>query len=120
MVTSTYFKEAEFKKCSPPCSMQNMSQELLTKLDRVRVAFGGPLRLNSAYRSKEWELAKKRSGTGAHTLGVAVDIACLNEKDRFKLVSCLLKEGFTRIGIAKTYVHADLSDKHTLRVIWLY
>ena len=115
-----YFSAAEFKKCKPACSIEDMDAGFLDLLDRVREAAGIPLVLNSAYRSPAWELKQGRSGTGAHTLGVAVDICCNTYQNRFKIVRAALACGITRIGIAKTYVHLDASKRHAQEVIWDY
>ena len=73
MITSKYFKEEEFNRCSPECSLQDMKQTTLSKLDTAREIAGIPFVLTSAYRSPEWDKNKGRSGTGAHTLGQAVE-----------------------------------------------
>ena len=49
---------------------------------------------------------------------MAVDIACDDSVTRQKIVSGLIKAGFTRIGISKTFIHAD-NDLKT-DAIWLY
>lgn len=56
----------------------------------------------------------------AHTLGRAVDIRCNTDGNRFRIIQALMKAGFRRIGIAKTYIHADDSPNHTQNVTWLY
>lgn len=120
MIKAKYFSEKEFKLCFPSCSLQNMNQNTMNKLDAAREIAGIPLVINSAYRSPEWDRAKGRSGTGAHTLGRGIDIRCNTDSNRHKIVSALMKVGFTRIGIAKTYIHADDSPKHSQEIIWLY
>lgn len=120
MVKSKYFQEGEFKNCSPSSSLQDMKQTTMSKLDTAREIAGIPFVLTSAYRSPEWDKSKGRSGTGAHTLGRAVDIRCNADKNRFKIVEALIKAGFKRIGIADSFVHADNSDTHSQEVIWLY
>lgn len=120
MITSRYFKEAEFRRCSPTCSLQDMKQTTMSKLDTAREIAGIPFVLTSTYRSPEHDRSKGRSGTGAHTLGRAVDIRCNTSKNRFLVVNALLKAGFKRIGIAKTFVHADDSEAHDQEVLWLY
>lgn len=119
-ITAKFFTEAEFRKCTPPCSLQDMRQELMTRLDNARRQAGIPFVLNSAYRSSAWDKSKGRSGNGAHTRGWAVDIRCTTDANRWKVVAALLDNGFTRIGIAKTYIHADLDPALTQERIWLY
>ena len=120
MTTSKYFSESEFLKCAPSCSMQDMQQATMSKFDTAREIAGIPFVVNSAYRSPEWDKEKGRSGTGAHTLGRAMDIRCSSNQNRFKIIDALLKAGFTRIGIAKTYIHADDSPEHSTQVVWMY
>ena len=120
MITSKYFKEEEFNRCSPSCSLQDMKQATISKLDTAREIAGIPFVLTSAFRSAEHDRYKGRSGTGAHTLGRAVDIKCNVSRDRFLVVNALLKAGFKRVGIAKTFVHADDSEFHDQGVLWLY
>ena len=120
MITSKYFKEEEFNRCSPECSLQDMKQTTLSKLDTAREIAGIPFVLTSAYRSPEWDKNKGRSGTGAHTLCQAVDIRCNTSRNRFLVVNALLKAGFRRIGIDKNFIHADDSESHDQEVLWLY
>lgn len=120
MITAKYFKEAEFNRCSPSCSLQDMKQTTMSKLDTAREISGIPFVLNSAFRSSAWDKSKGRSGTGAHTTGNAVDIRCTSDRNRFLIIDALIKAGFNRIGIAKTFIHADDSESHTQQVTWMY
>ena len=120
MITAKYFNESEFKACSPSCSLQDMKQHTMDKLDFARGYAGIPFVLNSAYRSPEWEKAKGRTGTGGHPHGCAVDIRCNTRANRFKIVQACLLAGFTRIGIGKTYIHVDDDPDKPQRVIWHY
>lgn len=119
-ITAKYFTEAEFRRCTPPCSLQDMDQQFIRQLDAARASAGIPFVLNSAYRSPAWEKSKGRAGTSSHCKGLAVDIRCNSDANRWKVVTALLDNGFTRIGIGKTYVHADLDTAKTQRVIWHY
>jgi uncharacterized protein YcbK (DUF882 family) len=119
-ITSEYFTDSELERCSPSCSLQDMHQATIDRLDAARKAADTPFIINSAYRSSAWDKSKGRSGTGAHTLGRAVDIRCGSDAARWKIVNALLAAGFTRIGIAKTYIHADDSEVHSQCVMWVY
>lgn len=120
MITAKYFKEAEFNRCSPSCSLQDMKQTTMSKLDTAREIAGIPFVLNSAFRSSAWDKSKGRSGTGAHTTGNAVDIRCTSDRNRFLIIDALIKAGFNRIGIAKTFIHADDSPSLSQDVAWMY
>lgn len=93
--------------CTPSCSLSNMSQSFMNRLDMAREIAGIPFVLNCAYRSVTWDKLHGRSGNSYHTLGRAVDIKCLSSKERYKIVAALLKSGFTGIGVNKTFIHVD-------------
>lgn len=115
-----YFSDKEFKNCSPSCSINDMDKEFMDKLDILREKAGIPLVITSAYRSREWDLSKGRSGNGAHTKGVAVDIRCNNSHNRFLILKAALEIGFKRIGIANTFIHVDDDSSLPQEVIWGY
>lgn len=120
MITAKYFKEKEFAACVPACSLQNMQQHTMDKLDMAREFAGIPFVMNSAYRSPEWEKAHGRSGDGGHPHGCAVDIRCTTHANRLKIVMACLKAGFRRIGIGKNYVHVDDDPTRAQNVMWHY
>lgn len=119
-IKAKYFTEKEFNKCSPSCSLQDMKQNFINLLDLAREIADIPFVLNSAYRSSAYDKSKGRSGTGAHTKGVAVDIRCNSDKNRYLIIDALRAVGFTRIGIGKTYIHVDADETKTQNVIWHY
>lgn len=120
MITSRYFSEREFQRLTPSCSLQDMSQALMNRLDNARHQAGIPFVLSCAYRSAAWDRAKGRSGNSAHTRGLAVDIVCHTSANRYKVVDALLANGFRRIGIGKTFIHADIDDTLPNPVIFHY
>lgn len=120
MIVSKYFKEKEFQQCVPSCSLQDMNQEFMTWLDQLREEIGIPLVLNSAFRSKEWDKSKGRSGNSAHTRGLAVDIRCHNSHTRWLIITTSLKLGCKRIAYTSSFVHIDLDLSLPQEVIWNY
>ena len=96
-----------------------MNKEFLFKLDEARMLAGTPFKITSGYRTEAHN--KKVGGVkgSSHTKGCAVDIAVNSGLQRSSIVCALAKVGFTRIGIAKTFVHCDL-DKEKQNSIWLY
>lgn len=120
MVKARHFKESEFQKCTPPCSLQDMRQDFMNRLDTVRDVAGIPLVLNSAHRSRAYELSKGRSGNSAHTKGCAVDIRCNTSANAYRIVSAALRVGFNRIGIGKTFIHLDSDWTLPQNVMWNY
>ena len=106
---SKYFKEIE----------TNMNKNFLFVLDEAREFAGIPFIINSAYRSPTHPLSIKNP-TSSHIKGLAVDIKATDSTTRFKIVEALISVGFTRIGIANTFIHVDLDFDKTQDVIWTY
>lgn len=114
-----HFKPYEFECCVPKCSIDDMNADFLCALDDARELAGVPFTLNSAFRSKGWELEHGRTGTSSHCKGLAVDIRCSDSRRRYLIVNSLIAVGFMRIGINKSYIHVD-SDPDKRSSIWLY
>ena len=106
---SKYFKEIE----------TNMNKQFLFVLDEAREFAGIPFVINSAYRSPTHPESIKNP-TSSHIKGLAVDIKATDSTTRFKIVEALISVGFTRIGIADTFIHVDLDFDKTQDVIWTY
>lgn len=117
---SKYFKDAEFVRCNPSCRIDQMDEGFLELMDKVRYMAGIPLVINSAYRSKSYELTKGRDGNSAHTRGLALDIKCATSRNRYKIVSAAIRCGIRRIGIGKTFIHLDDDPSLPQCVIWDY
>ena len=103
----------------PKCQGGKMDLAFLHKLDEARTIAGVPFKITSGYRSEAWN---KRCGGrvgSSHLKGCAVDIAVNNSAHRSAVVQGLIKAGFTRIGIAKTFIHAD-ADENKPNALWLY
>jgi len=107
---SKYFKEIE-------CG--NMDVDFLNKLDVAREIANIPFVINSAYRSKEHPLSIKNP-TSSHIKGLAVDIKANDSRTRYTIVKSLIKAGFTRIGVADTFIHVDDDKDKVQNVIWTY
>lgn len=112
-----YFKDAEFQFCTPPCRLHHMNPDFMSRLDHAREVAGVPFMLNSAYRTVNWEIKQGRAGTSSHTKGLAVDIDCLTPSHRFRILTALIQEGFTRIGIYPSFIHVD-ADPDKDPAIW--
>ena len=106
---SKYFKEIE----------ENMNKDFLFVLDEAREFAGIPFVINSAYRSPNHPLSVKNP-TSSHIKGLAVDIKATDNATRFKIVEALISVGFTRIGIADTFIHVDLDFEKRQNIIWTY
>lgn len=115
-----YFEEREFNNCIPSCKMSDMDSRLLDILDKLREDAGIPIVLNCAYRSKDWDKRRGRSGNSAHCKGLAVDIRCNDSTNRYKIINSALSLGITRIGVAKSFIHLDIDESLPQNVMWDY
>jgi len=114
-----YFKPKEFTCDGVEC-FDKMQPSTLDMLDKARELARVPFTINSSWRSEARNIAVKGSKNSSHLRGYAVDIKCNNSIDRFKIIEALTKAGYTRIGIAKTFIHCDNDPSLAAGVIWLY
>lgn len=115
---SPHFRLSEFRCRCCGNVIERAARELAQRLEPVRLGYG-PIRIVSGFRC-----ARKNALSGGrlfsqHLVGLAADIACDTNQDRYRLVNALLVHGFLRIGIGDTFLHADISTA-TSPVIWTY
>lgn len=79
-----------------------------------------PFVLSSGYRSIEHEREHGRSGSSSHCKGLAADVFCYNNADRYHLVNLFMQHGFRRIGIGKNFIHVDMDSSKPCPRIWTY
>ena len=120
-----HFSLSEFASPDLPDSGVNMDSEFLTKLDNARAIANIRFKITSGYRTKEYneDLRKrgyKASPDSAHLTGHAADIAATSGKERWTIVNALIRSGFNRIGIAKSFIHVDDDPSKPTNVIWTY
>jgi len=106
-----YFNQSEIDGLKP---------ELVKMLDTARGLAGVPFHLNSTLRSPEKNAEVGGVKDSAHTKGLAVDIRVRTSSERFKILQALLDVGFKRIGVGKTFLHADIDLSKPQEVIWTY
>ncbi|MFA5436152.1 MAG: D-Ala-D-Ala carboxypeptidase family metallohydrolase [Candidatus Neomarinimicrobiota bacterium] len=112
----THFTIDEFT-CKCGCGRNNIDPDFLRMLDIARSIAGVPFIINSGCRCPEHNKAVG-STSDNHIEGHAADIKALNGYMRMRILSGLVKAGFKRIGIHKTFIHADNMDK--TESCWVY
>ena len=117
-----HFQSSEFDSPDEPGSaFKHMNLEFVKRLDELREKCGFPLIVTSGYRTEKHNAEIRDSVQGsAHCLGLAVDIACRTSRQRCILVRNAFEAGFTRIGVAHTFVHIDADETKALDELWLY
>ena len=112
-----YFKRSEFNcKC---CDENLIVDNFIEMLDKARVISGIPYEINSGYRCQVHNKAVGGVENSSHMKGIAADIKVKNEFCRMRILEGVIKAGFKRIGIGKTYIHVDI-DKSRGNSVWLY
>lgn len=115
---ANYFKATEFAcRC---CGVNGMKQSTIDRLIKAREIAGVPFIINSGYRCPKRNAEVGGKSEGAHTTGHAIDIKAVDSRTRYLVVDAAIKAGFTRIGIAKTFVHIDDDPTKPQEVIWDY
>lgn len=120
-----YFKYYEFDSPDVDGSGQMMDAEFLQMLDAARELYGKPMKITSGFRTENYNEELKKKGYAAspnssHLKGLAADIACATSAERWDMIDSLMKAGFNRIGIAKTFIHVDIDESKTPFLIWTY
>jgi hypothetical protein len=107
-----------FDKISDP-KMIGVSDKLMSMLDNARTIADVPFIITSGLRTVESN--KKTGGVpdSAHLKGLAVDLACSDSFNRYKIIYGLFVGGFKRIGIAKDHIHADIDETKDQFLIFL-
>ncbi len=119
-----YFTYQEFDSPDEPGSGKNMRADFLDLLDHAREEAGIPFKVSSGYRTQKHnqdlrDRGYKASMNSSHMKGCAADIVCVNSAHRSIIVRALVNVGFTRLGIAKSFIHVD-NDSSKSDAIWLY
>ncbi len=120
MQLSKYFNSKEFDSPDVKGSGQLMNPLFIAKLTTAREIAGIPFIINSGYRTVPHNKKVGGVANSSHLKGLAADIRCNNDNQRIIIVNALLEAGFTRIGIAKSFIHVDdHKEKNPFR-LWLY
>ena len=113
-----YFTFEELKcKC---CGKSGMNADFMYKMDKARGISGVPYVPNSAFRCEDHNKEVGGSDTSSHLLGLAMDIATPDSPTRYKILTGLIKAGFTRLGISKDFVHVDDDPLKPPSLVWVY
>ncbi|NJB66443.1 hypothetical protein GGQ74_000083 [Desulfobaculum xiamenense] len=107
------------------CGLVHMHPETRARLNVARELAGIPFILTSACRCERHNAEVGGAQDSAHLASStreahAVDIRVRNSRERFLVLGGLIAAGFTRIGVAKDFIHADDDPDKDPRVAWLY
>jgi zinc D-Ala-D-Ala carboxypeptidase len=92
----------------PDCDAPPVNTTLVDLLDMAREMAGVPFAITSGPRCLNYNNRIWGAHNSAHIRGLAADIACTDMFQRKLILSALTAIGCNRIGIAKTFIHADI------------
>ena len=115
-----YFNINEFDSPDEIGSGCNMDSEFLNMIQAARRIANIPFKITSGYRTSKRNLSAGGVKGSSHLSGLAADISVTNSKQRSIIVNACIEAGFTRIGIANSFIHIDNDSSKTQNVIWVY
>lgn len=102
-----------------------MQPSFMKRLQKLRTLFGRPIIITSGYRDPSHPVEANKDQPGAHTLGLAADIA-VDREEAYRLLMLAFRAGFTGIGIqqkgASRFIHLDCNTppRFPRPTIWSY
>ena len=102
-----HFETQEFNSPDLPNSGINMDNAFLQMLDDARGIAGIPFKITSGYRSVSHNQKVGGVSNSSHLIGKAADISVQSGNERYIIINALIKAGFRRLGVAKTFIHCD-------------
>jgi len=118
--TATNYFEMYELSCNCGCGLYNIQASMINMLNRARAKADIPFFIVSGCRCLSHNLKIGGATNSAHLRGHAVDIKARSSRDRYIILEALLLVGFNRIGMGKTFIHADNDPSLDREVIWTY
>lgn len=114
-----YFDKSEFE-CRCGCGFNAIDKDLVKRLDTARKLASVKFIINSACRCEKHNSSKEVGGevNSSHLRGLAVDIHIPSDRDRFKILTSLLYNGFNRLGVYDNLIHCDIDKSKLQNLIW--
>lgn len=108
---SDHFKVREFR-CKDGTDPVFVSDTLVGILEAIRLHFGAPVHINSAYRTPQHNAKEGGVKTSQHTYGLAADIRVNGHSpaEVYAVADSMLGE-HGGVGIYDTFVHVDVRSK---------
>lgn len=111
-----YFKYEEFR--CPCCGENDISLELIARLDAARGIAGIPFIITSSYRCEKHNKEVGGVEKSSHLKGLAADIAYKDARELFLIIKGLMFAGFTRMHIGPAYIHVDIDMFKAQRIMF--
>jgi len=113
------FSRREFA-CKCGCGKDNISRLLVDKLQLMRTHIRRPISIASGVRCAAHNKTSGGKPNSAHLTGDAVDIVVSGGSERKEIVDAARYYGLNRVGVARSFVHVDISKTLPQDVLWVY
>ena len=97
-----------------------MDKDFLSMLEYARNLANTSFVITSGYRTESHNKKVGGVSNSSHRIGKAADISCTDSRKRSQIITALLMAGFSRIGVASSFIHVDNDDSKSQDVIWTY
>jgi len=104
----------------PCCGKEAMGPDFMERLQTARDIAGIPFKINSGWRCNTHNAEVGGVETSSHLTGHAADIQADTSQKRLIIIDALLRAGFCRMGVAKTFIHVDDDENKPQERMWLY
>ena len=84
-----------------------MDEKLIRILEAIRARLGRPMKINSGYRSPEYNQAIGGAVHSQHKLGKAADIAIKSQEEGEEIEKLAREYGIGGVGRYNTFIHLD-------------
>ena len=121
------FKATEFN-CKHT-GLNEMKPEFMEWLQTLRTEVGIPFIISSGYRHPTHPVEARKSSPGAHSKGIAVDIAVMDGSTAGRIIEAAMMLGVKGVGVAQDnrrartsrFIHLDLMDRGVDNIVfWSY
>lgn len=93
------------------CGKFNMTEEMLSFIERVRNNYSRQMHINSGVRCGMHNAKVGGKPNSAHLLGLAIDVSCHDSHLRFLLAKAAFEAGVKGLEIRPTWVHMDIMPR---------
>jgi len=115
------FTEDEFR-CSHTGEC-DMDEDFMDALQTLRTMYDRPMTITSGYRHPTHPVEAKKAKPGAHSTGMAADIAC-DGQAAHEILQIAFEIGFTGIGVKQKgkgrFIHLDMLEEQPRPNVWSY
>jgi len=106
------------------CGADGIKPELMDKLQELRIRYGKPMRITSAYRCPKHPIEAPKTVPGAHALGLAADVG-VQGAEAYEVLKLAFELGFTGIGVQQKgsgrFIHLDVRNGELpTPTVWSY